>query len=88
MVDFLKFMLKCLWQGSSYVFSAGSAGEKTQEPIDILGIAGFGVLVASFFLIYWLLEKFESSCLCTIIILLISLVIVIVYFLIAFCFVR
>ena len=88
MVDFLKFMLKCLWQGSSYVFSTGSAGTKTQAPFDVLGIIGFCVLAISFLLFSWFVIKFESLSLRIIISFLISLVIVIVYFLIAYCFVR
>lgn len=88
MVDFLKFMLKCLWQGLSYVFSTGSAGTKTQAPFDVLGIIGFCVLAISFLLFGWFVVKLDSLSLRIIISLLISLVIVVAYFLIAYFFVR
>ena len=80
MVDFLKFMLKCLWQASSSV--------KPQPPFDVLGIIGLFVLSISFVLFSWYVVKLDSLSLRIIISLLISLAIVVAYFLIAYSFVR
>lgn len=87
MIAFFKFIIKCLWQGSYYVFSSGPSGEKTQAPFDILGIIGFGVFSVSFLLLLWFVVKFDSFKLQIICSLFLSLIAVLAYFLIAYYFV-
>ena len=87
MFDFLKFMLKCLWEGSGYVFSSTPA-TASEKPFDSLGISGFGILFSAFVLFDWLIVKCESSILRHTVSALITLSVVVVYFLIAYCFVR
>ncbi len=87
MANFIKFMLKCIWYGSSYVFTASPA-MKPHEPFAVLGIIGFCIFSASFLLSSWFVVKLKSLYLKIIVSMLISLIPVIFYFIIAYFFVR
>lgn len=87
MVNFIKFMLKCIWHGSSYVFT-GAPAVKPQEPFAVLGLIGFAIFTVSFGILSWFIVKLDSLSLRIIVSVLLSLILVILYFLIAYCFVR
>jgi hypothetical protein len=99
MIDFLNFMLKCFWHGSSYVFSSAPSVEP-EEPFAILGLIGFIIFAVSFGLLAWFLMKSESNRVSrwfvakvqsvymqVIVSMLCSFIPSILYFFIAYCFV-
>ncbi len=84
MVDFLKFMLKC-------IFSIGYqeyTGPHSDKLYMVLGCVGFIVFDLSLWIFGRFIVKVDSIQWRIIISVLISLVIVILYFFIAYCFVR
>ncbi len=87
MNNFLKFMLKCLWHASNYVFSTGTASAKREEPFATLGIIGFALLTTSFLLLSWFIVKFDYLPLRIIVSIFISLIVATIYFLIVYLFV-
>ena len=84
---FLKFILKCLFESAGYLVSPTVAGG-TEKPYDWLGMIGFGILISAFILFDWDIIKCKSSILRHTVSALITLSLVVVYFLIAYCFVR
>ena len=87
MVDFFKFILTCLWNASSYVFSSGPADAKREEPFTFIGMVGFVLFTVLFPLFNWVIIKHDSQSLRIAISIFISLALVVLYFLIAYCFI-
>ena len=86
MIEFFKFMLKCLRYGGSYVFSSGPAGTNNHEPFETIGLIGYGVLVAAFGVFLLFVIKLDSVNWRAFLSLLASLPIMVIYFLIVFFF--
>lgn len=78
-------MLKCLWHGSSYVFTTGT-DPKPEEPFAVLGLIAFAVFVASLWLFYLFVLKFDSPIKTISVSAMLSLVVVVLYFLAVYCF--
>ena len=88
MIKFFSFLLKCLWHASSFVFSSGPADVTTrEEPFTTLGLIGFAFMAVSFLIFSWFVIKFDKLGLRIFVSILAALAIVIIYFLIAYCFV-
>ena len=90
MIDFILFMLKCLWHGSSYVFT-GAPDVKPQEPFHGIGLVGWYIFVISWGISIWSFKKvnvtLKSFYLEIILSMLIALIPVVIYYVIAYCFV-
>ena len=90
MIDFILFMLKCLWHGSSYVF-ASSTTVNPPEPFHSIGLIGYAIFVISWGISIWYFEKVnvtvKSFYLEIILSMLIALIPVVIYYVIAYCFV-
>ena len=90
MLDFIKFMIKCLWHGSSYIFTGAPAVEPP-EPFHGIGLIGWYIFVISFGISGWFVLKASKkqtlSYLEIFLSMLVSLIPVILYFIIAYCFV-
>ena len=87
MIAFLKFMIKCLWEGSGYLFCAYPAVE-SEKPFDVIGIGGFWIILISFALFYFFIVKFQSPFFHVATSVLISVLISTVYFLLMFLIIR
>ena len=87
MVDFLKFMLKCIWYGSGYVISAGSSSGP-HRPFDTLGIIGFGIWTLFLIILSISVVKIKSLYLNLLVSMLLAFVMTVPYFLIAYWFVK
>ena len=87
MIAFLKFMIKCLWEGSGYLFCAYPAVE-SEKPFDFIGIGGCGIILISFALFYFFIVKSQSPFFRIATSVLISFLIFTVYFLLMFLIIR
>ena len=81
MVDFLKFMLKCIW----YV---GPSRSGPHRPFDILGTIGFGIWTLFLIILSAYVVKIKSSNLNLLVSMLLAFVMTVPYFLIAYWFVK
>ena len=90
MIDFILFMLKCLWHGSSYVFT-GAPDVKPQEPFHGIGLVGWYIFVISFGISGWfvlkVIKKHTLSYQELILSIFVALIPVVIYYVIAYCFV-
>lgn len=90
MVDFILFMLKCIWHGSTYVFASSTTVDPS-EPFHSIGLVGWYIFVISFGISGWFVLKvikkhtlFYQELILSI---LIALIPVVIYYMIAYCFV-
>ena len=83
MVDFLKFMLKCIWYG----LGAGSRSGP-HRPFDILGAIGFAIWTSLVIILSLFVVRIKSWKLNIVVSMLLALVMTVPYFLIAYRFVK
>ena len=82
---FVKFLLTCIWNIGGPIESGGTPSNSL---FVILGTVGLAFFSLSFLLFSWFVVKFESLRLRIAISFMISLIIALLYFLIAYCFVK
>ena len=84
MADFLKFVLKCLHNGSTYLFSGAAVHIKTESPFNTLGSIGLLVFAISFLILVVFVIKIKPKWLSTTISMLAAIIPLIIYFFVAY----
>lgn len=85
MYEFIKFVFTCIWNIGGPIAPDGAPSNTL---FIILGTIGLAFFSLSFLLFSWFVVKFESLGLRIAVSLLISLFVSLLYFSIAYCFVR
>ena len=84
MNDFLNFMLKCLHDGSTYLFSGAAVHIKTESPFNMLGSIGYLIFAISFLIFVAFVIKIKSKWLSISVSMLAAVIPVIIYFFVVY----